>query len=150
MVEVQSKDSSPFSRIPAGNSAKASNGELDSQSKTHYPSKEPQPLICPECGGDRVFCNGAAESKFGVRIQRYVCRECGRRFSDSGDLKSAKQIVDSYLVSVETASLNAKENNNQSGQVCAKLLQENTKNLTLETRLIKSVFRREKNKRKLK
>src|SRR3990170_4992828 len=98
MVEVQGKASASFG-ILGSNSI---NADVDVETLP----KEPQPfstlitpktnkdvmLQCPECGSTRFFHNGSARSDFDVRIQRYICRSCGRRFSDPDDLKRAKQV----------------------------------------------------------
>jgi transcription elongation factor Elf1 len=83
---------------------------------------------CPECGSSKVYRNGAAYNNFDIKIQRYVCRSCGRRFSDPDDLKRAKQVADSYL---PTLSLKSKGTNIENSQVC--VLNQEAKNLTLET-----------------
>ena len=93
-------------------------------------------LKCPECGSSRVFRNGTATSSFDAKIQRYVCRICGRRFSDSDDLKRAKEVADSYL----PTSLNVKDTDKQNSQVC----DWRSKNLTLETTEKNSVSQGEK------
>ena len=44
---------------------------------------------CPECGSRKVWKDGLRYLKDGSIIQRYICRECGYRFSDpSKSLKS--------------------------------------------------------------
>jgi len=96
--------------------------------------------ICPECGSVKVFRNGTARSNFNVKIQRYVCRSCGRRFSDPHDLKKAKAVTDSYL---PYESLKVKDNNTRDSQVC---VTEKAKNLTLGTTEKISVSQREKTK----
>jgi integrase len=75
-----------------------------------------------------------------VKIQRYVCRSCGRRFSDPDDLRRAKAVADSYL---PYEGLNAKGNNNPRSHVCA--LIGDAKNMTLET-TEKIVSQKEKTK----
>ena len=85
----------------------------------------PTVLKCPECGSSRVFRNGTATSSFDAKIQRYVCRICGRRFSDSDDLKRAKEVANNYL----PTSINVLDSNNRLSQVC----DWRSKNLTLET-----------------
>ena len=96
---------------------------------------------CPECGSTRFFRNGFAQSDFDVKIQRYVCRSCGRRFSDPDDLKRAKQVADNFL-----PTLNLKEagTNIENSRVC--VLKEEAKNLTGETSEQISVSQREKQK----
>jgi len=53
------------------------NRKLDSQVQPH------QPLIrCPECGSDKVWKDGVRLTSHG-QVQRYLCRLCGFRFSES-------------------------------------------------------------------
>lgn len=40
-----------------------------------------QSLQCPECGSTRIWKDGLRYINFG-EVQRYVCRDCGYRFSD--------------------------------------------------------------------
>ncbi len=94
---------------------------------------------CPGCLSSKVFRNGSSHSDFDVKIQRYVCRSCGRRFSDPDDLQQAKQVADSYLT---TLSLKAKDADIEDSQVC--VLKEEAKNLTLETSVKISVSQGEK------
>jgi integrase/DNA-directed RNA polymerase subunit RPC12/RpoP len=98
-------------------------------------------IQCPECGSAQMFRNGITCSNFDVKIQRYVCRSCGRRFSDPDDLKRAKQVADSYL---KTLNLKVKDANIENSQVC--VLKEEAKNLTGETSEQISVSQREKQK----
>jgi integrase/DNA-directed RNA polymerase subunit RPC12/RpoP len=98
-------------------------------------------IQCPECCSSKVFRNGRTYSNFDMKIQRYVCRSCGRRFSDPDDLKRAKQVADSYL---PTLNLKVKDANIEDSQVC--VLKEEAKNLTRETSEQISVSQREKQK----
>lgn len=41
---------------------------------------------CPECGSQRVWKDGVRETKHG-NVQRWLCRDCGLRFSDPSHLK---------------------------------------------------------------
>jgi transposase-like protein len=50
-----------------------------------------QSLQCPECGSSRVWKAGLRYTAFGD-VQRYVCRDCGLRFSDP-EFSKKKQIV---------------------------------------------------------
>ena len=83
---------------------------------------------CPECGSHRVSKNGTSTSNFNVKIQRYVCKSCGRRFSDPSDLERAKQVANSYL----PLDLNEGINSQVGIQENAKYAQ-GAKNLTLQT-----------------
>jgi predicted RNA-binding Zn-ribbon protein involved in translation (DUF1610 family) len=100
------------------------------------PSKRSSPP-CPDCGSAKVFRNGTAKNVFDAKIQRYLCRSCGRRFSDPDDLKKAKAVADSYLAYED---LNVKDSINQHSQVC---VMEKAKNL-METTEKTGVSQREK------
>ncbi len=39
-------------------------------------------LSCPECGSERLFRDGWRELSDGSKVQRYLCRDCGYRFTD--------------------------------------------------------------------
>jgi integrase len=118
---------------------------------THHVRSIPQVQVvekppCPDCGSINVFKNGPAYSSFGVRIQRYVCKErgCGRRFSDPSDLARAKTVADSYLFCGSEVSKTLKSDSALSNarQICAK--SEKAKNLATETTEQISVSQREK------
>ena len=100
---------------------------------------------CPECGSPKVDCNGTAKSSFGVIIQRYICKKCGRRSSDTDDLKRAKGAKASYLANIAPAnmtglSLNAKNTDNGTTQISAENM---VKNLGIETRQENSVSQKQ-------
>ena len=145
MVEVQGKASAPLgilgsSSVNIGKSQlrvdiKAEtlpNGSQPDNTTTTPAASEDmrsKAVQCPECGSPNAFRNGAAYSNFDIKIQRYVCRSCGRRFSDPDDLKRAKQVAESYL----PQPLDVKGINSQVGiQENAKYAQ-GAKNLTLQT-----------------
>lgn len=62
---------------------------------------------CPECGSKKVWRDGLRYSLFGDRIQRWLCRNCGLRFSDSEDVERAWSTFE-RLERVDTKSLKAK------------------------------------------
>jgi len=37
---------------------------------------------CPECGSNRLFKDGKRKLKDGSKVQRFLCRDCGYRFTD--------------------------------------------------------------------
>lgn len=39
-------------------------------------------MICPECGSNRAFNNGHRTLSNGQQVQRFLCRECGYRYSE--------------------------------------------------------------------
>ncbi len=50
--------------------------------------KEPQPNMCPECGSSNINQNGKRQLDDGSEVQRFKCKTCGYRFSDTNNLKS--------------------------------------------------------------
>jgi integrase/DNA-directed RNA polymerase subunit RPC12/RpoP len=86
-------------------------------------------LKCPDCGSNKIFRNGFAQSNFDVKIQRYLCSNCGRRFSDPDDLKKARQVANSYLP-CDTNTLKSNNNDCPAIQLC---VIEGTKKLVAET-----------------
>lgn len=44
-------------------------------------------MRCPECGSNRIYRNGTRTTAEGVVLQRYLCRDCGFRFSDANPYK---------------------------------------------------------------
>jgi integrase len=45
-------------------------------------------VVCPECGSNKSWKDGIRTTKYGI-VQRYVCRECSYRFSDTNLSQSA-------------------------------------------------------------
>jgi DNA-directed RNA polymerase subunit M/transcription elongation factor TFIIS len=45
------------------------------------PLKRIQP--CPECGSKRLYKDGKRKISNGEKVQRWLCRDCGYRFSES-------------------------------------------------------------------
>ena len=41
---------------------------------------------CSECGSERVWKDGVRYTRFG-EVQRYLCRDCGYRFSEGSKLE---------------------------------------------------------------
>ena len=66
--------------------------------------------ICPECGNTKVYGNGHRTLRDGSDAQRYLCRECGYRFSEGHN------------------ALNSVMANGVNAQICATL--ERAKNLS--------------------
>ncbi|MBM4401254.1 MAG: hypothetical protein FJ045_04810, partial [Crenarchaeota archaeon] len=81
MAEVQGKDSFPHcaSKRILGKNAEA--GKSAEQSGPRCLPKEPQ-LKCPECGGSKLYRDGMRYLSSGEAVQRWLCRDCGYRFSE--------------------------------------------------------------------
>lgn len=63
--------------------------------------------LCPQCGSKKVWRDGLRYSMFGDRIQRWLCRGCGFRFSDSQDVEKTWSMFE-RLQRVDTKSLKGK------------------------------------------
>jgi transcriptional regulator NrdR family protein len=44
---------------------------------------------CPRCGSTKLWRDAKRYSVYGDEIQRWLCRDCGRRFSDPNDVKNS-------------------------------------------------------------
>ncbi len=74
------KVDSPKSFRDAGPKSGLTDGELGSQAQPRQPSR-----CCPECGSERLWKDGLRypRSSQDRPVQRYLCRLCGLRFSES-------------------------------------------------------------------
>jgi integrase len=54
--------------------------------------------LCPRCGSSQVWRAGTYGSLFGVVVQRWLCRGCGRRFSDPAGVAAAKKLSQQNLL----------------------------------------------------
>ena len=86
--------------------------------------------VCPQCGSKKVWRDGLRYSLFGDRIQRWLCRNCGFRFSDSNDVERAWSTSE-RLQRVQTKSLKANVDVLSNCQICVTEA-EGTKNLAAE------------------
>jgi len=63
-------------------------GSKNSESEHLHDSAGVSPL-CPHCGSNKHWRDALRYSAFGDKIQRWLCRDCGLRFSDPNDVKNA-------------------------------------------------------------
>jgi len=95
--------------------------KLDTSGPLAQPPIQPLSSACPECGSTRLHKDGIRATALGD-VQRYLCRDCGFRFSRSGSTPNRERNLNS------PATLLSKR------QVCD-LLTEESKNLAeVETR----------------
>jgi integrase len=67
---------------------------------------------CPECDSTRVFKDGFRKSKDG-KIQRFICRDCGFRFSEPSKVQSQNEIeLEGDTVSNEYSEIDPDEQYN--------------------------------------
>jgi len=86
-------------------------------------------IRCPECGSSRLYKDGLRILKDGAAVQRWLCRDCGLRFTDP-DCNCSKTLQ--RVSTVDGHPLNSASAYSRSRQVCD--LAEESKNLTEVTR----------------
>ncbi|MEM2888033.1 MAG: tyrosine-type recombinase/integrase [Candidatus Bathyarchaeia archaeon] len=73
-----------------------SEGVTENMAEAHYTQGSPkneevtQPIACPSCGSTKAWKDGLRKTDTG-NIQRWLCRECGFRFSSVSELKNKKE-----------------------------------------------------------
>lgn len=113
-----------------GKESGLSNGKLAPQSQPHQPPK------CPECASHRIWKDGLRYVKTDtgeMPTQRYLCRNCGYRFSRNGSTHRSEPLKNPSRWSINNASAYTLDR-----QVC-EFLTEGSKNLIgVESRLEKA------------
>jgi integrase len=108
------------------NRAEPVNGELEQVISSCVPS-----LTCPQCKSTKLWRDGLRHSIFGDEIQRWLCRDCGMRFSDPQDVQKAWSTFE-RLERIENQSLKSGDDIVPSSQICVT----ETKNLAAEQKQI--------------
>jgi integrase len=78
---------------------------------------------CPQCGSKKLWRDGLRYSPFGDRIQRWLCRNCGLRFSDPRDVQRALSAFE-RVERVDTKAVKGRGDKALECQICV----EETKN----------------------
>jgi len=78
---------------------------------------------CPQCGSKKLWRDGLRYSPFGDRIQRWLCRYCGLRFSDPRDVQRALSAFE-RVERVDTKAAKGRDDKALECQICV----EETKN----------------------
>lgn len=97
--------------------------------------------LCPKCHSKKVWRDAKRYTVDGFVIQRWLCRECGLRFSDPNGSKTAKKLIE-QLKSVETVerqSLKTPDDIVSTRQICVT----ETKNLAAEQQTSEVLLRNE-------
>ena len=89
---------------------------------------------CPQCGSAKAWRDGLRYSIFGDEIQRWLCRDCGLRFSDPRDVQRAWSTFE-RVERIESKSLKSSDDKVTTRQICVK----ETKNLGPEQTSIQEV-----------
>ncbi len=108
------------------------------------PSKEDTGIspLCPQCGSKKLWRDGSRYTMFEDKIQRWLCKDCGHRYSDQNDIQKAKSMVET-VETVETQSLKTSDRIVVSSQICVS----ETKNLVAEQQINKVPRRNEQESR---
>jgi hypothetical protein len=80
--------------------------------------------LCPQCSSKKLWRDGLRYSPFGDKIQRWLCRDCGLRFSDSQDVEKAWSTFE-RVERIDTKPLKSKDGKVFTRQICVS----ETKNL---------------------
>ena len=83
--------------------------------------------LCPKCHSKKVWKAAKRYTLEGFRIQRWLCRDCGHRFSDPNDVQRAKEAAKS-IETIDTKSLKSAQAIVITRQICVT----ETKNLVAE------------------
>ena len=57
--------------------------------------------LCPQCGSKNIWRDGTRSQMFGDKIQRWLCRDCGSRFSDPSDVKQEEAVETVEMIETE-------------------------------------------------
>jgi integrase len=125
MADFHGEDESPFSEGGVFGEASVKGGK----SGVVVSSAGVSP-VCPQCGSRKVWRDGLRYSVFGDKIQRWLCRDCGIRFSDPDDVEKSWSAFE-RLERVDTKSLKADAGIVSDRQICVTKA-EGTKNLVAE------------------
>lgn len=83
--------------------------------------------LCPRCHSKKVWRDAKRYTVLGDEIQRWYCRDCGRRFSDPENIARARSTFE-RLERIESKSLKTPDGIGTIRQICV----EETKNLVAE------------------
>jgi integrase len=101
--------------------------EAETETKSSPQSAVNSSPHCPRCNSEKVWRDAKRYTRLGDVIQRWYCRDCGRRFSDSIDVANARSTFE-RIEMIESKSLKSPESIVISRQICVK----ETKNLVAE------------------
>ncbi len=123
MAELKSNASTPD--VMFGTKAGSKSCKLGSaQGSTGTSPLNPS---CPKCGSKKVWRDGLRYQFFGSAIQRWLCRDCGLRFSDPNDVQKADEAVE-RIERIETKLIKSPDDKVSTRQICVM----ETKNLEAE------------------
>src|ERR1035437_2734963 len=106
------------------------------------------PLACPNCNSNHLFKNGCRKLQTGEKVQTYICRECGYRFTEPRPLQVSPErrflspggiFVGSQICAQEAKNLEPQtETKTVAGEITQQGQNRYIRILATETRLFKS------------
>jgi len=84
--------------------------------------------LCPQCGSAKIWRDALRYSVYGDKIQRWLCRDCGVRFSDPKDVKNAWSTQEKIARISSSNEIKASDGLVSTSQICVT----ETKNLVAE------------------
>jgi integrase len=93
--------------------------------------------LCPQCGSRKLWRDGLRYSIFGDSIQRWLCRECGLRFSDPDDIQKSWSRFEK-ITRTQEQSLKSDADIVSNSQICVT----ETKNLAAEQQALEVLRRK--------
>jgi integrase/ribosomal protein L37AE/L43A len=124
-------DLTPNKPSPDGTfGTKAGSKSCKSEQADGSAGNSPLNPTCPKCNSKNLWRDGNRYTIYDVKVQRWLCRDCGHRFDDRNDLQKLKQAVET-LDTVETQSLKTPDGIVPSAQICVT----ETKNLAAEQKI---------------
>jgi integrase len=96
--------------------------------------------LCPKCRSARVWRDALRYTVFGDKIQRWLCRDCGLRFSDLNDVKKSWSSKEKEARSQIGNEIKTSDDYLVSRQICVT----ETKNLAAEHQNLEVLRRNEK------
>ena len=100
---------------------------VESESATGFGGAGPS-NPCPQCGSNKLWRDGQRYTDFGDKIQRWLCRDCGLRFSDPKDVKASWKMSE-RVETVHTKTVKRGNNKEATRQI---RVRKETKNLDPE------------------
>jgi len=92
---------------------------------------------CPQCNSAKLWKDGLRSPMFGDPIQRWLCRDCGYRFSDPEDVERAWNAFE-HVERLESKTLKSDVGISSARQICVS----ETKNLVAEQETVLEVPQR--------
>ena len=111
-------------------------GQNNCKSEPSHDSAGTSPL-CPKCDSKKLWRDGLRSPMFGEVIQRWLCRDCGHRFSDPQDVERAWKTFERAEM-LETKTLKSGVDISSVRQICVS----ETKNLDAEQKTVLEVPQR--------